>query len=193
MSKTATVIFGGSFNPIHRGHLSLACEVCRHGLANEVWFMVSPRNPHKAECDILHEAHRLRMVELATEGHERFRACDFEFSLPRPSYTATTLEELRKAFPEREFVLLIGADNWNNFHKWHKWEEIIARYRIIVYPRGEGCVPYLPDRVMWLNAPLCDVSSTQVRAMAAKGEDISPLVPPAVYRYIKENNLYKKP
>ena len=191
-NKIPTVIFGGSFDPIHNGHISLAAEVCRRGLAAEVWFMVSPLNPHKEGCRITPEETRLKMVQLAVEGNASFVACDFEFSLPRPSYTVNTLAALEEAFPDREFKLLIGADNWEKFHKWYKWKTILSRYGIIVYPRGDEKQPSLPCGVEWLSAELCDVSSTMVRESVARGESISSFVPQAVEVFIKENKLYVK-
>lgn len=190
MSKIPTVIFGGSFDPVHIGHLALAREVCDRGLACEVWFMVSPQNPHKTDMRLTPEEVRLRMVQLATAGDSRLKACDFEFSLPRPSYTVHTLEALRCAYPSREFILLIGADNWENFHKWYRWEDILAHHRIIVYPRGSEEQPSLPQRVQWLRSALYDVSSTQVREAVAAGIDASAMLAPQVYEYIKEQKLY---
>lgn len=192
MNKTATVIFGGSFDPVHNGHLALAQEVCRKGLAQEVWFMVSPLNPHKEGADLTPEECRLRMVELATADDERLKACDFEFSMPRPSYTVNTLAALRNLHPTREFILLIGADNWEKFHKWYKWEEILAHHKIIVYPRGDMSQPSLPQGVVWLSSALHDVSSTQVREAVAAGDDASSMLAPQVYEYIKEKNLYTR-
>ena len=191
MTKRRTVIFGGSFDPIHLGHLALAGEVCARGLADEVWFMVSPQNPHKQGCALTDEYVRLSMVQLAVEGNPFFKACDFEFGLPRPSYTINTLEALEKHFPDREFVLLIGADNWEKFDRWYKGDEILERYSVIVYPRGGEEVPQLPQSVVWLPAALYDVSSTAVRAAVVSGQDISHMVPPAVGQYITENQLYK--
>ena len=191
MTKRRTVIFGGSFDPIHLGHLALAGEVCARGLADEVWFMVSPQNPHKQGCALTDENVRLSMVQLAVEGNPFFKACDCEFGLPRPSYTINTLEALEKHFPDREFVLLIGADNWEKFDRWYKGDEILERYSVIVYPRGGEEVPQLPQGVVWLPAALYDVSSTAVRAAVVSGQDISHMVPPAVGQYITENQLYK--
>ena len=192
MNKKKTVIFGGSFNPVHSGHVALARQVCDEGLASEVWFMVSPQNPHKTAQELAPEQHRLRMVQLAIAGDSRLKASDFEFSLPRPSYTVNTLSALEGAFSDREFVLLIGADNWEKFDKWYKGDEIITRYRIIVYPRGEENIQtQLPQGVTWLNAPLHDISSTQVRGMVANGADVSSLVSDEVATYIVENELYK--
>lgn len=190
MNKIPTVIFGGSFNPVHVGHVALAREVVARGLAREVWFMVSPLNPHKEGSGLLCEKHRLRMVELATAGCDGLEACDFEFSLPRPSYTVNTLAALRAAYPSREFILLIGADNWEKFDKWYRWEEILATHRVIVYPRGSEEQPPLPPGVVWLSSALYDVSSTRVRDVIASGGDASGLLPASVYEYIKEHELY---
>lgn len=192
MEKIKTVIFGGSFDPVHVGHLSLASEVVASGLADEVWFMVSPHNPHKELQNLTDENVRLQMVQLAIEGNEKFKASDFEFNLPRPSYTISTLSALEKEFPDREFILLVGADNWEKFDRWYKHDEILARYRIIVYPRDNSDVPELPDGVIWLQAKLHDVSSTQIRTLVANGMPISGLTTPSVEKYIDENRLYRR-
>ena len=192
MNKKPTVIFGGSFDPVHNGHIALAREVCRRGLAAEVWFMVSPLNPHKEGNKITPEEERLEMVRLAVSGDEALVACDFELSLPRPSYTVNTLSALEEAYPGREFILLIGADNWEKFHKWYKWETILSRYKIIVYPRGNEQEPPLPAGVVWLPAPLYDVSSTMVRAAVSAGNDITDLVPTAVAQFINDKKMYEK-
>lgn len=192
MAKTRVAVFGGSFDPIHNGHLALAAEVLSRGLAAEVWFMVTPQNPHKQGCTLNDEQLRLRMVQLAIEGKEGVVACDFEFGLPRPSYTLNTLNALDAAFPEKEFSLLIGADNWEKFDRWYKGDEILSRYAVIVYPRGDEARPQLPEGVHWLPAKLYDVSSTMVRAAVSAGEDITAMVPFAVAEFIKEKGLYEK-
>ena len=190
MSKTKVAIFGGSFDPVHRGHLALATEVISRGLAAEVWFMVTPQNPHKQGSALSDERLRLQMVQLAVEGNAGMKACDFEFALPRPSYTLNTLNALDNAFPGNEFLLLIGADNWEKFDRWYKGDEILSRYGVIVYPRGSEICPQLPQSVQWLPAVLHDVSSTMVRAAVEEGRDISGMVPAAVARFIKENKMY---
>ena len=192
MNKRCVAIFGGSFDPIHNGHLALAGEVLGRGLATEVWFMVTPQNPHKQGSALSDEQLRLRMVQLAVEGMDGARACDFEFALPRPSYTLNTLTALDEAYPECCFSLLIGADNWEKFDRWYKGDDILSRYGIIVYPRGSEDEPPLPCGVQWLPAKLHNVSSTMVRVAVAAGDDISSLVPPAVAAFIKENKMYEK-
>ena len=192
MNKQRVAVFGGSFDPIHNGHLALAGEVVARGLADEVWLMVTPQNPHKQDKVLSDERLRFQMAQLAVEGMDGVKACDFEFSLPRPSYTLTTLTALDEAFPDKEFCLLIGADNWEKFDRWYKGDEILSRYGIIVYPRGSEGEPPLPSGVRWLPAKLYDISSTMVRAAVATGNDITGLVPATVVRFINDNKMYKK-
>jgi nicotinate-nucleotide adenylyltransferase len=132
------------------------------------------------------------MVRLATEGNPAFKASDFEFSLPRPSYTINTLNALEQAYPDREFVLLIGADNWEKFDRWYKGDEIVSRFGVIVYPRDNGDVPELPTGVSWLPATLYNVSSTMVRDCVAAGKEIAGLVTDVVAEFIEQNKLYRK-
>lgn len=186
------MVFGGSFDPIHVGHIALAREVLVRNMADEVWFMVSPMNPLKRDNRITDENIRLQMLRLAVKDEPRFKACDFEFALPRPSYTLHTLNALEKAYPDRIFTLLIGADNWAGFDKWYKGDEILSRFSIVVYPRAGVEKPKLPDGVCWLPSPLYDVSSTMVRSSVSDGLSISGLVPPEVEDFINSNNLYRK-
>lgn len=186
-----TVVFGGSFDPVHSGHLALAYAVLNGGYADEVWFMVSPMNPHKQGNRLTDEQMRLRMVELAVEEEPRFKACDFEFALPRPSYTLHTLNALENVYPDRRFILLVGADNWEKFDKWYKGDEIVARFGLLVYPRDVANLYPLPEGVQWVASSLYDVSSTLVRNLVAEGGDISDFVPEKVNEYIIENRLYK--
>ena len=182
----------GSVQDVHNGHLALAGEVLGRGLATEVWFMVTPQNPHKQGSALSDEQLRLRMVQLAVEGMDGARACDFEFALPRPLYTLNTLTALDEAYPDCCFSLLIGADNWEKFDRWYKGDEILSRHDIIVYPRGNEARPTLPPGVQWLPAQLHDVSSTMVRAAVSAGNDITDLVPTAVAQFINDNKMYTK-
>lgn len=187
-------IYGGSFNPIHKGHTQLAASIVAQGMVDELWLLVSPLNPLKSEevSDIAEYEHRLKMAELATEGIEGVKVSDFERHLPLPSYTITTLGELHKAYPEHEFVLVIGADNWERFPHWYHADEIIANYSILIY-RRPGCEmdeTALPSSVQVVDTPLYDVSSTQIRESVKKGRMMRRWLDARVARYIKKHQLY---
>jgi nicotinate-nucleotide adenylyltransferase len=187
-------IYGGSFNPIHKGHTQLAASIVEQGLVDELWLLVSPLNPLKSGevSDIAEYEHRLKMAELATEGIQGVKVSDFERHLPLPSYTVKTLAALREAYPKHEFVLVIGADNWERFPRWYRADEIIKKYRILVY-RRPGCEmdeTVLPPSVQVVETPLYDVSSTEIRASVKKGRMMRRWLDSRVARYIKEKGLY---
>lgn len=166
MAHIRTAILGGSFNPIHKGHIALARHILHQGLADEVWLLVSPQNPLKNNSALLPEGLRLRLAQIAVANESQIKASDFEFHLSRPSYTWNTLCALTQEYPERDFMLTIGADNWLIFDQWAHHDEIRANYPIIVYPReGYSIDPSsLPDSVHYLDSPLYPYSSTEIRA-----------------------------
>ena len=180
-------LFGGSFNPIHSGHLAIADAVLQEGLADEVWLMVSPHNPLKEQVGLASEEQRLHWAKLAIEGHPGIRVSDYECHLPRPSYTYLTLRSLRRDYPEEEFLLCIGADNWACFSKWAEPEEILAHHEVIVYPRsGSQLEEPFPKGVHLLQSPLHDVSSTPIRNRLAQGESVEGLVPKALISILQQ-------
>lgn len=166
-------IFGGSFNPIHCGHIALARQLLSQHSLSEIWFMVSPLNPLKQQADLLPDEQRLSLARKALEGEDGIVASDFEFRLPRPSYTWHTLEALRQAYPEHRFSLIIGGDNWQHFDRWYRADDIRKHYPIIVYPRRGSAEQ---DTAL----PLFDISSTEVRRRVRCGESIAGLVPDAI-------------
>ena len=187
-------IYGGSFNPIHKGHTQLAASIVAQGLVDELWLTVSPLNPLKSGevSDIAEYEHRLRMAELATQRIEGVKVSDFERKLSLPSYTITTLGELKKTYPQHEFVLVIGADNWESFPRWYHADEIIERYQILIY-RRPGCEfdeTSLPASVKVVDTPLFDISSTEIRTSIAEGKPLTKWVDRKVLSYIKRHHLY---
>ena len=194
MKKTG--IFGGSYNPIHIGHLALANYLCEYGDLDEVWFMVSPQNPFKAHSsDLWDDQLRLELVRLAVEDYPKFHASDFEFHLPRPSYMVNTLQKLREAHPDREFTLIIGADNWMSFPRWKDANIIMAHHPLIISPRPgyEIDESTLPANVRLVNTPLLEVSSTFIRESLKQGKDVRYFLHPKVWEKIsclfKEESL----
>ena len=189
-------IFGGSFNPIHTGHAIIAQHIIGSGLVDQLWMMVSPVNPLKAgNARQVADTDRLRMVEMVTRHIEGVEPSAFEFSMPRPSYTIDTLNTLQEKFPDDEFYLVTGADNWQIFDKWRNSEEILAKYHLLVYPRlgYEVNIPErLKERVTLVDAPIIELSSTQIRERLANGQSVRYYVPDEVLGYIERNNLYSK-
>ena len=174
-------IYGGSFNPVHFGHVGLAKWVIEHTDLDELWLLVTPNNPLKPAGILAPEQERLNGVREAIKDIPHVVASDFEFHLPRPSYTANTLRELQKAYPEHEFTLVIGEDNLAIFDHWREYEYILVNYRIFVYPRRSNNPKDVLTGVadlttQWSNsaavkeirflseAPLFDISSTELRA-----------------------------
>ena len=188
-------IYGGSFNPIHKGHTSLASAILPQGLGDELWLMVSPLNPLKQghEGEIAEYGHRVRMAEIAAEGVKGLRVSDFESRLPVPSYMYNTLDRLRHEYEGKEFVLVIGADNWRNFHRWYRAEDILKEYGVLVYrrPGFEMDEEELPESVKVVDTDLYDVSSTQIRETIRNGESADEWLEKGVSAYIEKYGLYK--
>ena len=182
-----TGVFGGSFNPIHNGHIALARQILKEGGLDEIWFVVSPHNPLKSAGSLADDTYRLSLVRAALEGENTLVASDYEFHMPRPSYMYDTLMAMRRDYPDRDFVLLIGGDNWTMFNRWYRWEDILHNFRIIIYPRQGSYIDVstLPANVRLVETELYNISSTEIRDKISKGEDITHLVPEAIAKLIK--------
>jgi nicotinate-nucleotide adenylyltransferase len=188
LKKTITGVYGGSFNPIHLGHTGMASEIVGQGLVDEMWLIVSPQNPLK-DNGLWDDALRLELAQIATASLESIFVSDVEFSMPKPNYMIRTLQTLSAQHPDREFVLVIGMDNWECFQRWYMWEEILKQYRIIVLPRqsedGNDSVQHAPvtdaKGVTFVNTQLINLSSTWIRSQIESnpsydGEGLDPLV-----------------
>lgn len=178
-------LFAGSFNPIHIGHLALANWLCTYEALDEVWFLITPQNPLKKQDELMDDNLRLEMARAAVAGYPRFKVSDFEFSLPRPSYTIDTLRALEKSEPEHTFFFIMGADNWARIDRWKASETLIRDYRLLIYPR-KGYPIVIPDghpNIRMADAPLMEISSTFIRSAYQAGKDVRFFLPEAVRPY----------
>ena len=194
-------VFGGTFDPVHTGHLTVAAAAGECLDLDEVLFIPAGR-PRLKDRDISTAArHRLRMVQLATEGSSVFTCSDMEIGRCGPTYTADTLEQLDE---ERggccSVFLIAGLDALGKFHMWGRAEDILAKATIVGVPRPgheqldraafERVAPGAADRAVTLASPMVDISSTKVRERARRRLPIDHLVPETVSQYIRDNRLY---
>ena len=195
-------LYFGSFNPIHVGHLLVANTALSQTHLDEVWFVVSPENPAKRKSGELEDAnHRLEMVKLAIAGSDGLYECSVEFDMPKPSYTADTLDKLRNSNPETEFSIVAGTDTQRKMgNYWKNRDEILDMHDLVVYPRqlsekdlkweltekAHSVSTYLED------VPQIDVSATYIRNCIKDDKSFRFLVTDEVIEYINSNNLFKK-
>ncbi len=189
-------LFFGSFNPIHIGHLILANYILENSDMDELWFVVSPQNPFKDKKSLLTDHNRLDMVQLAVKNYPKMRASNVEFSLAKPSYTIDTLTYLKEKYPNYSFALIMGEDNLDSLPKWKNAEKLMSDYQIIVYPRtfeGEKKdSEYLQhENISMVNAPIIELSATEIRNMIKEGKNVRPMLPPEVFEYLDGSSFYK--
>lgn len=188
-----TGVFGGSFNPVHSGHITLATSLLTLCELDEVWLSLSPANPLKPVPAGASDDQRAQMLALACQEHPRLRPITDELTLPRPSFTINLLRHLALQHPNRQFRLIIGADNWLSFHRWQAPQEIINQFGVIIYPRpGININPAtLPTGVTYVpSAPLTPISSTEIRQNPTL---YSNYLNHHVSQYIALNHLYEPP
>lgn len=189
-------LFFGSFNPIHIGHLILGNYFLEHTDMEELWFVVSPQNPFKEKKSLLKDHHRLDMVQLALKNYPKMRASNVEFSLPQPSYTIDTLTHLKEKYPDHTFALIMGEDNLASLPKWKNHEKLLADFQIIVYPRAYqeklSQEKYLQhENIRLIEAPMIELSATEIRSMIKEGKNVRPMLPPEVFDYLDGSSFYK--
>jgi nicotinate-nucleotide adenylyltransferase len=190
---TKTGLFFGSFNPIHIGHLVIANYMATFTGLKDVWLIVSPHNPLKVKSSLANMYDRLEMAKLATENSLQIKVSDIEFKLPQPSYTIDTLTYLHEKYPEKEFVLIMGADNLVSLKKWKNYEILLKNYQFYIYPR-EGA-----DLTEWENhpsitftdTPEMEISSTFIRKALKDRKNVQFFVPDSVLEFIDSKGLYK--
>lgn len=189
------ILYFGSFNPVHEGHTAVAGWVADRGIGDEVWLVVSPRNPLKDDAGLAPDTDRLEMARLAVGERLAGRAVtvsDVEFGLPRPSYTIDTLRFLEREYPGYEFSILAGTDILEQLRRWKESAALTAAHRFYIYPRdGFAAVPTDADVRFLDDAPRWEYSSTDVRRTLVEGGDASAMVAPVVARYIEEHGLWQ--
>lgn len=196
-------LYFGSFNPIHVGHLVIANYIVNHQNLDQVWFVVSPHNPHKIKSSLLEDYHRLALVKEAIDSNPKLRASDIEFGLDQPNYTAKTLAHLKEKYPDNKFSLIMGEDNLRTFHKWYNYEAILENHSILVYPRvytvqelqsATSDNNELVDHknvTICTDAPMMVVSSSYIRKAIKQRQDVRYLLTPEVLKYVEEMGFYK--
>jgi nicotinate-nucleotide adenylyltransferase len=175
--------------------LAIANYIVEFTDINQLWFVVSPQNPLKKKENLLADYHRLQLVTQAIDNDNRFRASKIEFKLPKPSYTIDTLAYLHELHPDYNFVILMGSDNLDNFHKWKNYEVILENYGVIVYPRpgfDKSKIQVHKNITIAEGAPLMEISSTFIRDSIKSGKDIRHFMPQKAWEYLDEMNFYKK-
>jgi nicotinate-nucleotide adenylyltransferase len=197
-------VFGGTFDPVHFGHLILAEQAREQGRLDEVWFVVAARPPHKSEQELTRFDQRAEMLTLATAGHAAFRVLELEKDRPGPSYTVDTLAELRRRHPQSDLWLLVGSDTLLELGTWHDKERVAELAGLLVMARPGHGVPDpnrvradlnlradLPLKMETMEVPLIDISSRDLRRRVAAGRSIRYFLPRSVEVYVQEKRLYR--
>jgi nicotinate-nucleotide adenylyltransferase len=185
-------LYFGSFNPIHTGHLIIASYAKHTTSLQQVWLVVSPHNPLKASSTLLNEYDRMHLVNKAVEGDEFIKVSDIEFRLPKPSFTVDTLTALQEKYPKHTFSIIMGSDSFTNLTRWKNYEYLIQNYKIYVFKRhGFDIETDLGANLEIIQAPLLDISATDIRSFIKKGIPVKYMVPDAVVVEIEKNGYYK--
>lgn len=187
-----TGLFFGSFNPIHIGHMAIANYFVEFTDLDQLWFVVSPHNPLKEKKSLLDDYARLEMVELAIDHDYRFKSCDIEFKMPKPSYTIDTLSYLKEKYPKNDFVLIMGSDGLSTFNKWKNYEEIIKYFKRYVYLRKPDTLQSISQHrnIFTVDAPEIEISSTFIRNSIKERKNIRHFLPQKVFEYIDSCGYY---
>ncbi|MEJ2702220.1 MAG: nicotinate (nicotinamide) nucleotide adenylyltransferase [Sedimentisphaerales bacterium] len=198
-------MFGGTFDPIHLGHTTVARAAAEHIRAEKIIFVPAKRSPLKGFLPRASDHDRLRMIALAIADEERFEVSDYELSKPAPSYTVETVERFQKDYGgETSIHWLVGADGIDDLVYWYKIVELIDACNLTTMYRA-GCEPpnFAKFEDIWgrrrveklqqnvVQTPLVDISSTEIRNRIASGRDVTDLLHPAVADYIRKKELYR--
>jgi nicotinate-nucleotide adenylyltransferase len=183
-------LFGGTFDPVHNGHLLMAGEVLNTLQLDEIWFLPNKIPPHKQDENTTSSTHRVAMLELATNDNEKFVLSTFELDRQGPSYTYDTIMLLKEEFPNVQFYFIIGADMVEFLPNWYNIDELIQIIQFVGVGRP-GYDVKSPYPVMIVEAPQIDISSTMIRDKMKHRKNVDYILPASVKKYIEENHLYE--
>lgn len=195
-----TGIYGGSFNPVHNGHIHLALSAIEELQLDRIFLLPSLISPHRSSAEYASPGDRLEMLRLACGVSEKLNVCDYEIKSDRKSYTIYTVEEFRRRFPYDELFLLVGSDMLMIFETWYRFEEILKEVTLAVVSRKDGDISTLDKKAQELqkygkiivcSAQPLEISSTEIRKKIVKNENFSCYLDKNVVQYITSNNLYK--
>ncbi|MDO5551244.1 MAG: nicotinate-nucleotide adenylyltransferase [Lachnospiraceae bacterium] len=196
-------IMGGTFDPIHNGHLMLGRQALEEYQLDQIWFMPSGQPPHKKDHPVTDADIRCEMVRLALLGQPGFIFSDFEIRRPGNTYTAQTLALLHQEYPQHEFYFIVGADSLYEIEGWYEPERIMSQTVILAAGREyegihrslKGQMNYLKEKygaqIEYLHCREMDISSEEIRSLTAEGQSVKALVPEAVFAYMEKNHLYQ--
>lgn len=193
-------LLGGTFDPVHLGHLVLADQCREQAALDEVWFVPARLPPHKGDKSISAPRHRLEMLKIAVSGTPPFSICEIELQRDGPSYTVDTLTQLQALHPDQEFQLIIGADMLADFPNWREPGRIAEMCRLIAVNRGRDLSTVaaaagqltqdLNARIQIVEMPAIDISASDIRERVSRGKSIRFLTPRGVEMYIAAQDLY---
>ena len=202
MPHTQIGLFGGTFDPPHLGHLILASEAYSQLELDRLLWILTPEPPHKQELSITSTEHRLAMVKLAIEGNPKFELSRVELDRPGPHYTLDTVELIAREYPDADVTPIIGGDSLRDLPKWNRPKELLQACHWVGVMRRPGeqenlevlenDLPGISSKVHYVDAPLLEIASREIRSRVSGGKPFQYYLHPAVYEYILENHLYQQ-
>ena len=187
-------LYFGTFDPIHLGHINIANFLIKKGTFKKIWFIVTPQNPVKSNSNISDFNHRYEMVKIQVKNNDQMQASDIELNLEKPNYTIKTLNYLSSKFINYNFGIIIGEDNLINLKYWKDYKKILNNYNLYVYPRKtkikEDIELINNENIHMIEGPYVNISSSEIRNVITKKENLSQFISNDIYRYIIKNKLY---
>lgn len=202
MEKAKNIaIFGGAFNPIHKGHINLINEFDKIFRFDKILLVPTKTPPHKSKDEFVSAEHRMNMLKLVGDNYPKLTPCDIELNMDGVSYTINTLTALKEVYPDANFYLIIGSDMLFIFNKWYRYEDILERATVLLGAREKDELETLQkianeldktgQKIKVIEHSVMSMSSTMVRNAIKQGSDVTQFLLPQVYDYIKQNKLYE--